>query len=63
VYVSPEKRGNGFGARCMRQLTNTLLNRSKSVCLLIREQNSAAQACYKKAGYTMREHYETLFLQ
>jgi len=63
VYVSPEKRGNGFGARCMRQLTNTLLNRSKSVCLLVREQNSAAQACYKKAGYTMREHYETLFLQ
>lgn len=63
VYVSPEKRGKGFGARCMRQLTNTLLTRSKSVCLLSREQNSAAQACFRKAGYTMREYYETLFLQ
>ena len=63
VYVSPEKRGNGFGTRCVRQLTNTLLNRSKSVCVLIREQNSASQACYKKAGYAMREYYETLFLQ
>ncbi len=63
VYVSPERRGNGFGARCVRQLTNTLLNRSKSVCLLVREQNSAAQACYKKAGYSMRDYYETLFLQ
>jgi GNAT superfamily N-acetyltransferase len=63
VYVGPEKRGNGFGTRCMRQLTNTLLNRSKSVCVLIREQNSASQACYKKAGYAMREYYETLFLE
>jgi len=63
VYVSPEKRGKGFGARCVRQLTNTLLNRSKSVCVLVREQNSAAQICYKEAGYIMREYYETLFLQ
>jgi len=63
VYVSPEKRRNGFGTRCVRQLTNTLLNRSKSVCVLIREQNSASQACYQKAGYAMREYYETLFLQ
>jgi ribosomal protein S18 acetylase RimI-like enzyme len=63
VYVSPEKRGNGFGGRCIRQLTNALLTRSKSVCLLVREHNSAAHACYKSAGYTMREYYETLFLQ
>jgi predicted GNAT family acetyltransferase len=63
VYVSPEKRGQGFGAACMRQLTNILLHRSKSVCVLIREQNAAAQGCYKKAGYSMREYYETLFLQ
>jgi ribosomal protein S18 acetylase RimI-like enzyme len=63
VYVSPEKRGNGFGARCVRQLTNTLLTHSKSVCLLVKEQNLAAQACYLKAGYTLRsESYQTLFL-
>ncbi len=63
VYVSPEKRGNGFGARCVRQLTNTLLDRTESVCLLIKEQNVAAQACYRKAGYTLREYYQTLFFQ
>ena len=61
VYVSPERRGNGFGAKCVKQLTNTLLRRSESVCLLIKEQNSSAQACYRKAGYHMREYYETLF--
>jgi predicted GNAT family acetyltransferase len=63
MYVSPEKRGKGFGAACMRQLTNILLHRSKSVCVLIKEQNYAAQGCYKKAGYAMREYYDTLFLQ
>jgi ribosomal protein S18 acetylase RimI-like enzyme len=63
VYVSPERRGNRFGARCVRQLTNTLLKRTKSVCLLVREKNAAAEACYRKAGFTVRDYYETLFLQ
>ncbi|HJZ80749.1 MAG TPA: GNAT family N-acetyltransferase [Pyrinomonadaceae bacterium] len=63
VYVAPEQRGNGFGASCMRQLTNHLLDHSKSVCLLIKEQNAAASACYRKAGYQLREYYETLFFQ
>jgi predicted GNAT family acetyltransferase len=63
VYVSPEHRGNGYGARCMTQLTNQLLNRTKSVCLLVNRANEAAQACYKKAGYEFREYYDTLYLQ
>jgi ribosomal protein S18 acetylase RimI-like enzyme len=63
VYVSPEHRGNGYGARCMIQLTNHLLERTKSVCLLVNRPNVAAQACYKKAGYEFREYYDTLYLQ
>ncbi len=63
LYVSPEKRGNGFGASCVRQLTNNLLTHSRSVCLLAKDHNSAAHACYRKAGYTLREYYQTLFLQ
>jgi len=63
VYVTPERRGNGFGACCMRQLTNTLLSRTKSVCLIIKEQNSAARACYQKAGYNVRDYYQVLFLR
>ena len=63
VYVSPEHRGNGYGARCMTQLTNHLLERTKSVCLLVNQTNSAAQGCYRKAGYEFREYYETLYLQ
>lgn len=63
LYVSPEKRGNGFGASCVRQLTNNLLTHSRSVCLLAKDHNSAAHDCYRKAGYTLRDYYQTLFLQ
>ena len=62
VYVSPERRGNGFGRLCMRHLTNLLLSRTKSVCLLLKEQNSAAKACYQRAGYQVRDYYQTVFL-
>ena len=63
VYVSPPDRGNGYGGRCMTQLTNHLLERTKSVCLLVNQKNSAAQASYRKAGYEFREYYDTLYLQ
>jgi ribosomal protein S18 acetylase RimI-like enzyme len=63
IYVIPERRGQGFGTRCMKQLTNTLLTHTKSVCLLAKEDKSAAQACYRSAGYKLREHYETMFLE
>lgn len=62
IYVSPEHRGNGFGARCMTQLTNLLLERTNAVCLLVNETNTSAQNCYRKAGYQFRDYYETLFL-
>jgi len=63
IYVSPEYRGMGLGTRCMKQLTNVLLTRTKSVCLLTKEEKSGAQACYRNAGYKLREYYETLFLE
>lgn len=63
VFVCPEMRGKGFGSLCMRHLTNKLLERTRSVCLLAKEQDSAARSCYQKAGYTLRDHYETLFLE
>jgi len=63
VYVSAEHRGNGYGARCMTQLTNHLLERTKSVCLLVNQTNTAAQGSYRKAGYEFREYYDTLYLR
>jgi predicted GNAT family acetyltransferase len=63
VYVGQQQRGQGFGARCLAQMTNELLRQSDSVCLLANLANHAAQKCYRKAGYALREYYDTLYLQ
>jgi uncharacterized protein len=63
VYVAPERRGGGYGLRCLSQLTRNLLRRSDSVCLLVNEQNAAARAFYRKAGYRQRGLYDTIFLR
>jgi ribosomal protein S18 acetylase RimI-like enzyme len=63
VYVAPERRGGGHGLRCLSQLTRNLLRRSDSVCLLVNEQNAAARAFYRKAGYRQRGVYDTIFLR
>lgn len=62
VYVSPARRGAGFGLRCLSQLTRNLLRNSDSVCLLVNESNAAARAFYRKAGYRQRAVYDTIFL-
>jgi predicted GNAT family acetyltransferase len=63
IYVAPEERGNGVGRRCLSQLTRNLLARTKSVSLLVNEQNQMASEFYLKAGFKMRAHYDTIFLQ
>jgi ribosomal protein S18 acetylase RimI-like enzyme len=63
VYVSPAERGRGYGVRCLSQLSRHLLARSKSVCVLVNEQNMTAQALYRKARYKLGGVYDTVFLQ
>jgi predicted GNAT family acetyltransferase len=63
IYVNPEDRLKGYGLRCVSQLTRTLLERTTSVCLLVNEQNRRAQAMYKKAGYSLRACYDSIFSQ
>jgi ribosomal protein S18 acetylase RimI-like enzyme len=62
VYVSPEMRGQGYGVRCVSQLSRHLLTRTKSTCMLVNEQDNAAQALYRKAGYEARGIYDSIFL-
>jgi uncharacterized protein len=63
VYVAPERRGVGYGLRCLSQLSRGLLTRSDSVCLLVNELNAPARAFYRKAGYRQRAVYDTIFLR
>jgi hypothetical protein len=63
VDVNPDKRRNGFGSRCMSQLTRTLLNRTESISLLVNEKNVGAVEFYKKSGYKLIGYYDTIFLE
>ena len=63
IYVAPDQRGDGFGSQCLIQLTNHLLRQAGSVCLLANLRNHAAQNCYRKAGFKLREYYDSLFFQ
>jgi hypothetical protein len=62
VYVSPQERGQGYGVRCLSQLSRHLLPRSQSICVLVNERNQAAQALYRKARYQPDGIYDTVFL-
>jgi hypothetical protein len=62
IYVNPDERGKGYGARCLSQLSRELLLRAKSLCLLVNEQNESAQALYRRAGYKLHSHYDTIYL-
>ena len=63
VWVDPAERGKGVGLRCMSQLTRELLSRTASVCLLVNERFQQAQRFYKRAGYKIISHYDTIFLK
>ena len=63
VYVNPEDREKRYGLRCFSQLCKMLLARTVSICLLVNEKNRKAQAFYRKAGFCLRSHYDTIFLE
>ncbi|HVF89161.1 MAG TPA: GNAT family N-acetyltransferase [Blastocatellia bacterium] len=63
IWMSPEKRGNGLGLRCMTQLTRALLERTRNICLLVNEENRVALNFYDRAGYRLTGHYDTIFLK
>jgi uncharacterized protein len=63
IYVSREERAKGHGLRCLSQLSQTLLRRTSALCLLVNEENVAAHAFYRKAGFKSTSTYDTIFLQ
>lgn len=63
VYVNPQDRRQGYGLRCLTQLSRTLLAQSRSISLLVDAQNLQALDLYRKAGYRLRGHYDTIFLR
>jgi GNAT superfamily N-acetyltransferase len=63
VYVCPAERGTGLGRRCLTKLCADLLNRTRSICVLVNEENEKAQAFYRMCGFRCVSHYDTIFLK
>src|SRR5713226_985643 len=63
IYVNRDERGKGFGVRSISQLGRILLSRTQLLCVLVNEQNRAAQGCYRSAGYKLRGYYDTNYLK
>jgi uncharacterized protein len=62
IYVHPQERGRGYGLRCLSQLSSHLLRSTRSLCLLVNEQNHRAQSLYRAAGFKMRGYYDSIYL-
>jgi ribosomal protein S18 acetylase RimI-like enzyme len=63
IWVNPQQRSKGYGLRCMSQLLQELLPRTKAACLLVNENFKEAQAFYKRVGFKLTSHYDTIFLK
>lgn len=63
IYVNPEKRSQGYGLRCLTQLSRHLLKRTGSICLLVNEANHMAHTFYRRAGFSFQSYYTTIFIQ
>jgi uncharacterized protein len=63
VHVHERLRGLGYGARCVSQLSRQLLTRSGALCVLVNERSQRARAFFERAGYKLRDYYDTVFLE
>src|SRR5262249_10006465 len=63
IWVNPTERSKGIGRKCLRQLCQDLLTRTKSICVLVNEYNARAHSVYRMCNFKMRGIYDSLFLQ
>jgi GNAT superfamily N-acetyltransferase len=62
IYVAPESRGKGVAPNCLSQIGRTLLAEANSICLLSNVDFQNAHHAYKKAGFKMKDKYQTIFV-
>jgi ribosomal protein S18 acetylase RimI-like enzyme len=60
VWVDPEARGRGYGARGMRDLVRLLLESTPAVTLFVRAENVAAIATYESIGMLKVLEYRSI---
>jgi predicted GNAT family acetyltransferase len=62
VYVHPDFRRRGIGLRCVRDLSQRLLQTAESVCLLVNQDREGLEHFYTRAGYSVSGIYDTIYL-
>jgi predicted GNAT family acetyltransferase len=62
VWVSPQRRGEGYGLRCWAELSRTLLQKLPSVCGFVNTANGAAHNFYDRVGGVLFAHYGKVYL-
>ena len=60
VWVDPEARGYGYGARGLRDLCRRLLETTPNVTLFVRTENAAAIALYETVGMNRALEYRSI---
>lgn len=62
VCVHPERRRRGIGSGCVAQLSEQLLQRARSISLLVNEQRRSAIRFFQNLRFEARGSYDTVFL-
>jgi RimJ/RimL family protein N-acetyltransferase len=60
VWVDPEARGHGYGARGLRDLCRRLLETTPNVTLFVRSENAPAIALYEAIGMNRALEYRSI---
>lgn len=62
IYVNPQERSRGYGARCMSQLAQNLLTRTNSLCILVNDESRRARVFFERIGFKLCSYYDTVFM-
>ena len=62
IYAEPAERGKGLAGRCLSQLAQNLLRRSRSICVLVNEEHTGVHSFYRLANFKCRESFLSIFL-
>jgi GNAT superfamily N-acetyltransferase len=63
IWVNPLERGKNYGVPCLSQVVRKLLTRTRSICVLVDENDLKTNAFYRRAGFKPRGSYQLLYLQ
>jgi len=62
IYVCADARRQGYGSRCVADLSRRFLRRTKSISVLVNQERPAAQRFFQTIGFISSGLYDTIYL-